>query len=530
MKLEISRIPNNKSHGLYSCPTQILKCSSNVVSNTLAEIINLYISTGIYPNKLKMAKIVLIFKTDDITDPSNYRPISLLSNFNRIFEKLIFKRMESFIAQHNMLSPSQYGFRKTFSTQHAILDIVSTIQTNMDQRLFSCGVFIDLKKAFDTVDHKILLHKLDHYGFRGVINKWFSSYLQGRTQTTQIDSYISARNDITCGVPQGSVLGPLLFLIYINDIQECSEMLKVFLFADDTNILYADKNLRSLELIVNQELCKLYDWLTANKLTLNIKKSNFVIFSPVQKKFTYQPKIMIFDNEQNKNVALECKEFIKYLGILIDSHLTWKHHIDHIAIKISRTIGLISKIRHFVPKHTLINIYRSLVAPYLSYGLIVWGQACKSYLDKLLKLQKRGPRFIYFSDRNQHAIPLFSDAGILPLQFSYYELTANLMLDIRHRNAPRNIRDLFQDISNIHSYNTRSSASHNFYTQNSRLSIQLNSFSRIGTKIWNQMPHTFRNLSKHDFKRKIKRVLFNILSSEDSYLDIRNVIQKVKFS
>ena len=243
-----------------------------------------------------------------------------------------------------MLSPSQYGFRKTLSTQHAILDIVSTIHTNMDKRLFSCGVFIDLKKAFDTVDHKILLHKLDHYGFRGVINKWFSSYLQGRTQTTQIDSYISAQNDITYGVPQGSVLGPLLFLIYINDVQECSEKLKFFLFADDTNILYADKNLRSLELIVNQELCKLYDWLTANKLTLNIKKSNFVIFSPAQRKFTYQPKIMIFDNGQNKNVALECKEFIKYLGILIDSHLTWKHHIDHIAIKISQTIGLISKL------------------------------------------------------------------------------------------------------------------------------------------------------------------------------------------
>ena len=130
MKLEIARIPNNKSHGLYSCPTQILKCSSNVISNTLAESLNLSISTGVYPNKLKMAKIIPIFKTDDDTDPSNYRPISLLSNFNRIFEKLIFKRMESFIAQHNMLSPSQYGFRKTLSTQHAILDIVSTIQTN----------------------------------------------------------------------------------------------------------------------------------------------------------------------------------------------------------------------------------------------------------------------------------------------------------------------------------------------------------------------------------------------------------------
>ena len=212
VKQEISRIPKNKPHGLYSCPTQILKCSSNAISNTLAEIINLSISTGVYPNKLKMAKIVPIFKTDDNTDSSSYRPISPLSSFNRIFEKLIFKRMESFIAQHNILSPSQYGFRKTLSTQHAILDIVSTIQTNMDKLLFSCGVFIDLKKAFDTVDHKILLHKQEHYGFRGVVSKWFSSYLQGRTQTTQIDSYISARNYITCGVPQDSVLGPLLFL------------------------------------------------------------------------------------------------------------------------------------------------------------------------------------------------------------------------------------------------------------------------------------------------------------------------------
>ena len=187
-----------------------------------------------------------------------------------------------------------------------------------------------------------------------------------------------------------------------------------------------------------------------------------------------------------------------------------KHHIDHITIKISRTIGLISKLRHLVPKHTLINIYRSLIAPNLNYGLIVWGQARKSYIGKLLKLQKRALRFIYFSDRNQHAIPLFSDTGILPPQFSYYELTANLMFDIRHRNAPINIRDLFQDISNIHPYNTRSSASHNFYTQSSRLSIQLNSFSRIGTKIWNEMPLSLRNLSKHDFKKKKLEVYFSI--------------------
>ena len=237
-----------------------------------------------------------------------------------------------------------------------------------------------------------------------------------------------------------------------------------FLFADDTNAVYADSNLKSLEWTVNQELCKLFDWLTANKLTLNIKQTNVVIFRPAQRKLTYHPKIMMFDNDGNKNVALECKEFVRYLGIIIDNNLSWKHHVDHVAIKMSRTVGLICKLRYFLPRHTLLTIYRSLVAPYLTYGLTAWGQAYKLHLEKLLKLQKRALHFIYFSERNQCAIPLFTDPGVLPLKFLYYEHLANLIFEIRHNNAPGNIQDLFQDISDIHSYNTRSSASNNFYT------------------------------------------------------------------
>ena len=169
------------------------------------------------------------------------------------------------------------------STEHAILDIVNTIQSNMAKKLFSCGVFIDLKKAFDTVDHEMLLQKLHYYGFRGIINDWFRSYLNDRTQTTQIGNNISKKATIMSGVPQGSVLGPLLFLLYINDIENCSKKFKFYLFADDTNLLYLGKTQKSLEKIVHEELCHLYDWLCSNKLSFNFKKTYYVIFHPIKK-------------------------------------------------------------------------------------------------------------------------------------------------------------------------------------------------------------------------------------------------------
>lgn len=165
-----------KSHGLYSCPTKLLKCSCDIISPVLANFLNKSVSLGAYPSKLKMSKIIPMYKADDETDACNYRPISLLSNFNRIFEKIMYNKMKVFIEKHQLLSSSQYGFRQAHATEHAILDMVETIRTNMDRRRFSCGVFIDLKKAFDSVDHKILLDKLNYYGFRGIVNQWFSSY------------------------------------------------------------------------------------------------------------------------------------------------------------------------------------------------------------------------------------------------------------------------------------------------------------------------------------------------------------------
>jgi hypothetical protein len=248
---EILSIPNKKAYGLYSYPTKILKCSSNVISKPFSDILNISIENGVYPSILKHAKVIPIFKSGDETEKGNYRPISLLSNLNRIFEKVMYKRFMSFIQDKNILYHSQYGFRRQHSTQHAILDIVNRIQENIDNKKFTCGIFIDLQKAFDTVDHTILLRKLQCYGFRGIIYDWFSSYLTNRIQTTEIDNNISNKERTICGVPQGSVLGPLLFLIYINDIHYSSDKLSFHLFADDSNLLYSNKNPKTLESIVN---------------------------------------------------------------------------------------------------------------------------------------------------------------------------------------------------------------------------------------------------------------------------------------
>ena len=193
IKHEILSIPKNKAYGLYPCPIRTLSCAKHIVSGPLTDTLNMSVQKGVFPSKLKEAKVIPVYKSDDETEPSNYRPISLLSVFNGIFEKLMYHRLKSFLDKNNILIKSQYGFREKHSTQHTILDTFNIIQNNMDLKLFTCGIFIDLKKAFDTVDHAILLQKLNHYGIRGIINDWFSSYLLGRSQVTEVDSYLSSK-------------------------------------------------------------------------------------------------------------------------------------------------------------------------------------------------------------------------------------------------------------------------------------------------------------------------------------------------
>ena len=213
----------------------------------------------------------------------------------------------------------------------------------------------------------------------------------------------------------------------------------------------------------------------------------------------------------NKSVSLENKDYVKYLGILVDKNLTWKTHVNNIATKIGKTVGLIAKLRHFVPFHTLLNIYRSLIMPYLTFGITCWGQACNTYLNKILVIQKEALRCMYFVERKTHAIPLFMDAKILPVSFLYYRSTAVILHDIHTNLAPKNFVNLFVNVSDVHTYSTRSSAANRLYRKKFNLKLQEHSLQIYGVKLWNEIPASLRNKTKSTFKRSLNSYLFTYM-------------------
>ena len=251
----ISGLNIRKSTGRNSMPIKVMKQIKHVISAHLAKLTNRSFHNGAFPNILKIAKVIPIFKSESRVVCNNYRPISLLSNIRKIIEKLMQKRLHSFLEIQNCFYPAQFGFRLNVSTN--TMSITENIQTQLDKGKYCVGVFVDLKKAFETVDHNILLRKLDYYGIRGIANEWFCSYLKKRKQFVSIENNMSSVKEILTGVPQGSVLGPLLFLIFINDLHKSIRPSKTYHFPDDTSIIQSNPSLERLSKQVNNDLSNL---------------------------------------------------------------------------------------------------------------------------------------------------------------------------------------------------------------------------------------------------------------------------------
>ena len=379
VKNYIFNLNQNKSTKSNCSPIKYIKLSSHIISPIITKIFNKCINEGTFPDSLKEAEIIPLYKKGDKTVTSNYRPISLLSPFSKLFERHIYNQITNFLDKHNILHPFQYGFRKNKSTELALTQISEELSTQIQDGNITCSVFLDLAKAFDTVDHHILKSKLNQYGIRGLPAKLIGDYLNDRFQSTVINNIKSEPERIVCGVPQGSVLGPLLFLIYINDLPNaCS--LDVRLFADDACLLQSHNNIVQLQSIVNNQLIKVNNWLKINKLSINYSKSNYIIFT--------KQRIQKTLNINMEGNELERVRETKYLGVILDEKLNWKSHLEHIKSKISRGSYILSKLRHYVNIKTSITIYFSLIYPYLNYCITTWGATSNSNLLPIVRLQK----------------------------------------------------------------------------------------------------------------------------------------------
>ena len=478
----------------------VMKNIKESIKTPLTHICNKSFSSGLFPSELKIANVIPIFKSGDEMVFSNYRPVSVLPVFSKLLERLMYNRLICFINENKLLYDYQFDFQKGKSTYMAMVMLVEKISEALDRGECVIGVFLDFSKAFDTVDHKIVLQKLEIYGVNGASLKWFESYLSERTQYVTYNSVKSARERVNCGVPPGSILGPLLFLLYINDLSSVSEYCYSVLFADDTNVFISGENVNVLCSRLNDELEGIREWLCCNKLSLNVSKTHYMSFTP-------RNKIVPDIDVKIHGVSVERVYATKFLGVIIDSKLTWKPHIEYICKKLSKCVGTIAKVRRKLHRLSLITLYYSFAYPYFIYCNHVWGNNYASTLEKIKIIQKRPIRTISCSPYRAHTAPLFYANRLLTISdINTYTIGAFM-----YRFLNGNLPDIFEGFfvknrdRNVHQYNVRNADE--LYVPYARLDVRNFSLKIAGAKLWNVLPNHIKESSSIDILKQNLKII-----------------------
>ena len=396
-------IKNMKNKATLDTKVSALKMANTdpKFTHTLAKIITASFEQGIFPQSLKLARVVPVYKNGTKTEVSNYRPISLLTSFSKIYEKLMHNRIVDFMEKNNSFYEMQYGFRSGRSCEHALLKAQSILLNSLNKNQISLLLLIDFSKAFDMVEHSILLKKLSHYGIRGTTLSWLKSYLENREQFVSVSGKDSSKKSIKFGVPQGSILGPLLFVIYINDIPEIFKLAKFILYADDANIILTGSNMSEIETQITELGRILIKWVDSNGLALNLRKTTYMIFA--RRKIDHNLHLVI------NNTQILRKNEARFLGVIIDEKLTWTQHIKSLKTKMSRYVGIMYKLKFILPTKARLQIFHSFIQSHLNFCSTVWGFSAKSNIESLFVSQKKGLRAVMPGYVN-----LFYKDGCLP--------------------------------------------------------------------------------------------------------------------
>ena len=501
---ELKAIPANKASGLDSVCTKLIKYGSNAIAAILCKIFNMCLRQGCVPDDLKVARVTPIYKSGSKDDFSNYRPISILPICSKILEKIVHKQLYVYVSDNQLMYDGQSGFRKHHSTCTALIKTIDKWNMEIDKGNYVGAVFVDLSKAFDMVNHTLLIDKLSSLGITGIENRWFQSYLNNRTQCVSLNGTISTPNVIRSGVPQGSILWPLLFLLFINDMPKNIVNCSIDMYADDTLIYVCHNDIDVIEKCLNEDLASLSKWLDRNVMKANVSKTKTMILGTPPRISRIRDVNIIMNG-----IAVERVNTFKYLGITIDANLQWNDQINNICRKMCNSLGIMRRIKPFVPQSSLVTIYNTMFLPHLDYGIILWSNCGNTNLSRIQKLQNTAMRIIISAPFRTHINDMLKTLGFMDVRNRISYVTGCMMYKVINGMTPSYLNQLFNYVYNIHSLCTRKSKAGDLYTPKCNTNYGRNTFQYKGCVLWNVISRNIRNANtfmsfKMNFKKDLK--------------------------